>query len=456
MTTAPIPVETTPAAAISAASITAPADRASPIPTAPPGTVAAPGGATSWRQAGQLRAVQGLVEGLGARSSTPFAVVLPDGTRLAAGVGEPAFTVLFRTDAALFSTLTRGHVGLLEGYFAQHVDLEGSLGSAFAAAMSAGFDLRASPLNAIENRVLEWRRSNATPAQAKANARAHYGLGVDFYRLWLDEPLLMYTCGYWPEGTRTLEEAQARKIDHVCRKVRLAAGDRFVDIGCGFGGFMLRAHETTGATGVGVNITPEQVEWLRAEIERRGLGHALAVREADFREVDAAYDKVVSIGVLEHAGRDQLAEVIRAHAAFLKPGGLGMLHFIGHVGRYETELFIRKHVFPGGWIPSLAEALVEMERCGLEILDVENLRRHYAPTLDAWAERFEQRWERIQALDPARFDERFRRVWRSYLVGCAEMFRSPAGYTHLFQVVFSKGNVTASGYPMSRRHLHEA
>jgi cyclopropane-fatty-acyl-phospholipid synthase len=170
--------------------------------------------------------------------------------------------------------------------------------------------------------------------------------------------------------------------------------------------------------------------------------------------VDGPYDKVVSIGVLEHAGRDQLAEVIRAHADFLKPGGLGMLHFIGHVGRYETELFIRKHVFPGGWIPALADVVVEMERCGLEVVDIENLRRHYAPTLDAWAERFERRWPEIQALDPQRFDEHFRRVWRTYLVGCAEMFRSPAGYTHLFQIVYSKGNVTRTGYPMGRAHLY--
>ena len=145
----------------------------------------------------------------------------------------------------------------------------------------------------------------------------------------------------------------------------------------------------------------------------------------------------------------------RAHADCLKPGGLGMLHFIGHVGRCDTELFIRKHVFPGGWIPSLADAMVEMERCGLEVVDIENLRRHYALTLDAWAERFERRWPDIQALDPQRFDERFRRIWRSYLVGCAEMFRSPAGYTHLFQIVFSKGNLTRDSYPMSRAHLYE-
>ncbi len=400
------------------------------------------------------RAAAAMVESLGSASGIPFAVRLPDDYRIATGTAVPEFTVVFHDEAALLATLTRGHVGLLEAYFDGRVDVEGDLGRAFAAAMAAGFDLRGSPLNLVENRVHEWRHSNSTPARAKENARAHYGLGTEFYRQWLD-PLLMYTCGYWPEGTRTLEEAQRAKIDHVCRKIRLGPNDRFIDIGCGFGGFMLRAHETIGARGVGINTTTEQVDWLRTEIVRRGLGDALEVREADFRDVDAEYDKVVSIGVLEHAGRDQLAEVVQAHADFLKPGGLGLLHFIGHVGRYETELFIRKHVFPGGWIPSLADTLVAMEAAGLEVLDVENLRRHYAPTLDAWAQRFERRWERIHALDPQRFDERFRRIWSSYLVGCAEMFRSSAGYTHLFQIVFSKGNVTAGGYPMSRRHVYE-
>jgi cyclopropane fatty-acyl-phospholipid synthase-like methyltransferase len=121
----------------------------------------------------------------------------------------------------------------------------------------------------------------------------------------------------------------------------------------------------------------------------------------DFREVRGEYDKVASIGCLEHAGRDQLAQVIQAHARVLKPGGLGLIHFIGHVGRHETDYFIRKYVFPGGWIPSLADTIVEMERAGLEVLDVENLRRHYALTLDAWAERFDPRAEQVRrALPP--------------------------------------------------------
>lgn len=396
-----------------------------------------------------------MLDGLGRRAATSFAVRLPDGAVFNVGSADPAFTVVFHTDAALFSTATRGHMGLMEAYFDQTVDVEGDFGAALAAGMASGFDLKSGAINGMENELLELRHSNRDPAKAKRNARAHYGLGIDFYRLWLDEPLLMYTCGYWPAGTETLEHAQRNKIDHVCRKIRLQRDDSFVDIGCGFGGFMFRAHETIGAPGVGVNTTTEQVVWLREEIARRGLTNALRVREADFREVDKQYDKVVSIGTLEHAGRDQLPEVIRAHAGFLKPGGLGILHFIGHVGHYETELFIRKHVFPGGWIPSLADVIVEMERSGLEVLDIENLRRHYAPTLDAWADRFEQRWPAVHDLDPERFDERFRRVWRTYLAGCAEMFRSPAGYTHLFQIVFSKGNVTADSYPMGWEHMYE-
>lgn len=400
--------------------------------------------------------MQNIVDLLQTRTGMPFAIGLPDGSRYSAGPGEPVFTVMFRSDAALLSVFTRGHMGLLESYFDQSVDVEGDLGAALAAGMLSGLDLHAKALINVENGIHELRYSNHSIPQAKANARFHYGLGVAFYRLWLDDPLMMYTCGYWPEGTQTLEQSQQRKIDHVCRKILLSRGERFVDIGCGFGGFLFRAWETLGATGTGLNTTTEQVDWLRSEITRRGLSDKLSVREADFRAADGQYDKVVSIGVLEHAGRDQLAEVVRAHANLLKPGGLGMLHFIGHVDRHETELFIRKHVFPGGWIPSLSEVIVEMERCGLEVVDIENLRRHYALTLDVWAQRFENQWETIHALNPQRFDERFHRVWRTYLMGCAEMFRSPAGYTHLFQIVFSKGNVTRASYPMSRAQLYDA
>ena len=400
------------------------------------------------------RTLKQVMATFGARSSSCFRIQFADGSEFQNRDGQPEFLLVFKTASGQRRVLFHGHLGLLDAYFDEDVEVQGDLPTAFRVAMESEFGNSLKPLALLQNRWMEATRSNKSIAQAKINARHHYGLGTDFYRLWLDMPLMMYTCGYWNEGTRTIEEAQRNKVEHVARKILLQRGETFVDIGCGFGGFLFHAWERHGALGTGVNTTTEQVNWLRDEVRRRGLEDRIEVREADFREVHKQFDKVVSIGVLEHAGRDQLAEVIRAHAAFLKPSGLGMLHFIGHVGRYETEPFIRKHVFPGGWIPALADVIVEMERCGLEVVDVENLRRHYPLTLDAWAERFDRNWERIRALNPRKFDERFRRIWRSYLYGCAEMFRSPAGYTHLFQIVFSKGNSTRASYPMSRGFIY--
>ena len=395
-----------------------------------------------------------LIQSLGNRTRVPFRVRFADGSSWQNQSGEPLVTLHFKTRRAQWKMLAFGHIGLFEAYFDGMVDIEGDLGKAIRIGFESGINSKPGPLVWLRNQWHELRYSNRTIAQAKTNARFHYAHGTDFYGYWLDRELMMYTCGYWKEGTRTIEEAQRNKVEHVCRKVRLNPGETVVDIGCGFGGLMFHAAERHGARVCGVNTTTEQVDWLRREVERRGMGDRLEVREADFREVHAQFDKVISIGTLEHAGRDQLREVVKAHADFLKPGGLGMLHFIGHVGVRNTEYYIREHVFPGGWIPSLAETIATMEDCGLEVVDIENLRRHYAPTLDAWVERFDRYWDEIRAIDPARFDERFRRVWRMYLVSCAEMFRSPFGKTHLFQIVFSKGNISRDNYPMSRAFLY--
>ncbi len=384
----------------------------------------------------------------------PFGVRFADGSEYRSRDGvAPEFTVVFRNSRAHRRMALGGHVGLLEAYFDGDVDIEGSLPRALQAGMQSGVD-RPNWLVRLANRWHELINSNASWGRAKRNAEFHYALGPDFYKLWLDDPLMLYTCAYWKEGTRTLEEAQRNKLEHVAKKVLLAPGEEVVDIGSGFGGFLLYAEEHFGVKVTGYNTTRSQVEHARRQIERRRLRQTAAL-EGDFRSMDREFDKVVSIGCLEHAGRDGLVDLLRAHARALKPGGLGLIHFIGHVGHYETDYFIRKYIFPGGWIPSLADVVVEMEKAGLEVVDVENLRRHYALTLDVWGERFDQNWQRIQALDPQRFDERFRRIWRVYLYGCAEMFRSPAGHTHLFQIVFSKGNATLASYPMSRSFLYE-
>jgi cyclopropane-fatty-acyl-phospholipid synthase len=397
-----------------------------------------------------------LLDTIAAKTAVAFRVNFADGSSWSSRPGEPVVALTFKTAGAQWRTLAFGHIGFLESFFDGTVDVEGDLPAMFRAASDSRFDEhRGHPLVGIRNRWHEFRFANRSIEQTRANARFHYGHGHDFYKQWLDRDWLMYTCAYWKEGTRTIEEAQANKIEHVCRKIRLKPGESVVDIGAGFGGFMLYAVQRYGVHGATVNTTNEQVDWLRGEVARRGMSDKIDVRLADFREVHGQFDKVVSIGVLEHAGRDQLREVVKAHADFLKPGGLGMLHFIGHVGVFNTEFFIRKHVFPGGWIPSLAETIVAMEDCGLEIVDIENLRRHYAFTLDAWAERFDAHWAEIHALDPKRFDERFRRIWRTYLYGCANMFRTGHGCTHLFQIVFSKGNIDARNYPMSRAFLYD-
>lgn len=394
-----------------------------------------------------------LLQTFASRSRVPFRIVFADGREFRSGDAEPAFTLRFRTRQAETAPAMFGHVALLEAYFAGDLDLEGDLAMVFRAAMDAGSDANAHPLVRLRNRWHEHKYSNRTLAQAKANAEFHYDLPYEFYRLWLDRDWMMYTCGYWREGTTTVEEAQRNKIDHVCRKVDLKPGETFVDVGCGFGGLLFYALEKYGALGTGINAAARQLADLRGEVSRRGLSDRIELVECDFRRIPGQYDKLLSIGTLEHAGRDQLDQVVKAHADAMKPGALGVIHFIGHVGVFDTEFYIRKHIFPGGWIPSLAQTIEAMEKAGLEVIDVENLRRHYALTLDAWATRFDANWDAIHALDPAKFDERFRRSWRTYLWSCAEMFRSPKGHTHLFQVVVSKGNI-GSNYPMSRTFLY--
>ena len=396
--------------------------------------------------------VEKTLRAVGERTPIPFAVRFPDGAELRTRDAAPEFTLVFRDPGAYWRMFAYGHVGVLEAYFDGQLDIEGSLAKTLAAGMEGGMDQRGGPLIWLRNRWHELTHSNSARTQARANAEAHYALPPDFYKFWLDDPLMFYTCAYWTEETRTLEEAQRAKADHVARKVRLQPGEEVVDVGSGFGGFLMHAAMHYGVRITSINTTGSQADHARRQIEKFGIKNAVQMH-ADFRSGEQQFDKVVSIGCLEHAGRDSLAELIRAHASYLKKGGLGLIHFIGHVGHYDTDFFIRKYVFPGGWIPSLADVIVEMEKAGLEILDIENMRRHYALTLDVWAERFDRNWEKIRALDPKRFDERFRRIWRVYLYGCAEMFRAPTGKTHLFQVVFSKGNTTS--YPMTRDFLYE-
>ena len=271
---------------------------------------------------------------------------------------------MFRSPRAYWRSAAFGHVGLLEAYFAGELDIEGSLARrsppAWKAASTAATGpscLAAQPLaraHAFERRAL----------RARANAEAHYALPPEFYKFWLDDPLMLYTCAYWTEGTRTLEEAQRNKCDHVARKLLLKPGEEVIDVGSGFGGFMFHAHERYGVKVTAVNTTGSQAEHARREIERKRLGDCAL--HADARGLPRRRPATVRQGGLHRLPRARRARPARrAHprsCGLPQEGGIGLIHFIGHVGRFDTDFFIRKYVFPGGWIPSLADVIVEMEK----------------------------------------------------------------------------------------------
>jgi len=390
---------------------------------------------------------------MGERSPISFTVRFADGSEYRNKSEQaPVFTINYKYPRAERATLILGAVGLAEHYFRQNIDIEGDL-SQMAIFNSEGGG-GTNPVTRVLNWWHELVHSNRSLKHAKENAKYHYNRGTGMFRQYLD-PTMTYTCAYWKEGTTTLEQAQRDKLEHVCKKLRLKPGETLVDIGSGWGSLLFHAYENYAVLGTNVSPTPDQNTAMQEEIERRGLEGKIQIQEADFRETKGVYDKYASLGVYEHAGYNQLEDWIRSMAGSLKDGGIGMLHFIGNVNRdlEETGYFIRRYVFPGGYLPGLGETVEIMDKYGLEILDIENLRRHYAPTLRAWAENFDKNWDKIHALDPKKYDEYFRRMWRFYLYGCSGFFLAKDNSAGLFQIVFSKGKTAA--YPMTRDFLYK-
>jgi cyclopropane-fatty-acyl-phospholipid synthase len=396
---------------------------------------------------------------VGSKTKTPFKIRFSDHTEYESKPGNiPAFTIIFRRAVAERAVLIFNEVGFAEHYFRQNIDIEGDItqiaivDGEFGKSIGSNNLIR-NPINVIRNWWHELMHSNRSIGQAKKNAIVHYGRDTGMFRQYLDSTMT-YTCAYWKNGTTTLEQAQKDKLEHVCRKLRLKPGETLVDIGSGWGSMLFHAYEHYGVLGTNVSPTPDQNKAMAAEIKRRGLEGKIHIQEADFRETKGIFDKYVSMGVYEHAGYYQLEDWIKATANCLKDGGIGVLHFIGTVD-YKfayTGFFIRHYIFPGGHHPGLAKTLELMNKYGLEILDVENLRRHYAPTLRAWAVNFDNNWQKIHALDPQKHNEYFRRMWRFFLYGCAGTFIDEHSPTGLFQILFSKGKTKT--YPMTRDFLY--
>jgi cyclopropane-fatty-acyl-phospholipid synthase len=266
---------------------------------------------------------------------------------------------------------------------------------------------------------------------SRNNIRHHYDLGNDFYRLWLDDQLV-YTCAYFPQMNASLEQAQNAKMELVCRKLRLRAGDTVVEAGCGWGALALYMAKNYGVHVHAFNISCEQIEHARQRARAEGLEDRVCFVEGDWREIDQPCDALVSVGMLEHVGAvnyKKLGEVIRR---CLKAGGRGLIHSIGQTHPEPLNPWIERRIFPGAYPPTLRQMIGILEPNDFAVLDVENLRLHYAMTLRHWLKRFEAAQEKVANM----FDEDFVRMWRLYLVGSMMAFE--CGSLHLFQVLFSQ------------------
>jgi cyclopropane-fatty-acyl-phospholipid synthase len=265
---------------------------------------------------------------------------------------------------------------------------------------------------------------------SRCNARYHYDLGNDFYGLWLDRDLV-YTGACYPAPHATLEEAQRAKLDLVCRKLRLRRGETVAEAGCGWGALALHMARHYGVMVKAFNVSAAQVGHARARARQQGLADRVEFIEDDYRNVHGRFDAFVSIGMLEHVGRRNLSALADVLRRSLKPrSGRALLHFIGRDHARPLNVWIRRRIFPGAYPPTLSEVMTKVvEPADFSVLDVENLRLHYARTLSDWRKRFEQ----SSSIVSARFDEEFRRAWHLYLAGSEAAFR--AGWLQLFQVL---------------------
>ena len=365
-----------------------------------------------------------------------FAVSYKNGTTDYYGEGKPQFAIRFNDDDIL--GLLHGDllISFGEAYMDGRVDVEGDLADLMSLALRSGLMSVTEKSNGFTGNALLWTAGRFfTHNREKENIAHHYDLGNDFFRLWLDETLT-YSCAYFRHDSDTLDEAQQRKIEHSLKKLRLKTDETLLDIGCGWGAAVMRAADKFGVGATGITLSEEQFAGANKAIVSRGLEEKAIVGLSDYRtlaEEGKQFDKIVSIGMIEHVGKENLAGFVRDVKTLLKPGGLALLHFITSVKEGAVNRWIEKYIFPGGYIPTLSEMIAHLSARDFRIWDVENLAPHYRLTLDHWSERF----EKVVPVLPQKFDEQFVRMWRLYLRVSSAAFRE--GSVEVHQILVSNG-----------------
>lgn len=359
----------------------------------------------------------------------PFTLVL-HGERHQIGQGEPAFSVVVRQIPKVKELMTSTSLVLGEAYMDGDIQVEGELYPALRHFMGQMGKF------STDTKVLsKLMFSSMSKKNQKKEVCSHYNIGNEFYRLWLDETL-SYSCGYFQTETNTLYEAQCQKADRILEKLYLKKGMTLCDIGCGWGYLLLRAAKRYQVQGVGITLSEEQKKVFEEKIKEEHLEDVLRVELLDYRDLpklSRCFDRVVSVGMVEHVGRENYGQYMECVQQVLKPGGLFLLHFISALKEYPGDAWMKKYIFPGGVVPSLREMLQIAGELGYYTLDVESLRRHYSQTLLRWNENFQKHRSRITEM----FDERFARMWELYLCSCAATFMD--GVIDLHQILMSNG-----------------
>jgi cyclopropane-fatty-acyl-phospholipid synthase len=374
-----------------------------------------------------------------------FAFELWDGEALVYG-NQPEVILRFKSKESAKQLLCNGFLGFGEAYMAGDLEVEGNLEELLRLGFYIEFDEKSLSFWQKMSFLCHRLSTRNTMGRVGKNISYHYDLGDTFYSLFLDKSMT-YSCGYFINETASLEQAQQNKYEHICRKLALQPGEKLVDIGCGWGGMLIYAAQNYGIKGLGNTLSHNQCECARRKIEELGLQNQIQVVLADYRQISGTFDKFVSIGMFEHVGKAFIPVYMRTLSKLLKEGGLGLLHTIGKDAESRSDAWILKYIFPGGYIPNLTEIVREMGLAGLSILDVENLRFHYALTLDRWAHNYEENLERVKQM----FDEPFVRMWRLYLQACSAGFKY--GSSRLYQILFSNGLTNC--LPLTRKHLYQ-
>jgi cyclopropane-fatty-acyl-phospholipid synthase len=381
------------------------------------------------------------------RGELAFAVEYWDGTRRSYGAGREDFVVRLRDRRTVLGLLANPSLRFGEAYADGAIEVQGDLGRLMELLLRLAPDeVAPGPLQRLAASVGSWLRRNS-PFRARRNVAYHYDLGNEFFGLWLGETMA-YSCAYFRQPTDDLDTAQEQKFRHVCEKLRLEPGQTLLDVGCGWGGLAAYAATRYGVRVLGITLSEEQKRGADAMLAARGLRDRIEIRLQDYRELrpERPFDRIVSIGMFEHVGRELIPRYLREIARLLAPQGVGLLHTIGRVAPAPMDAWIATRVFPGAYFPALAEIVAPMGALGLHPVDVESLRLHYAMTLERWSEAFERSVAAVERLHGARFV----RMWRLYLKGSAAAFR--VGNLTVWQLQFTKG--PNDDLPLTRDYLY--